>query len=155
MTKELKLSKWVLIGLMLLASSCLIPKKIRQKRKAARKLEQAKRLDPSLYDSITVVIHDTVVITNYSHDTTTKVIYHDSTIVVNNERVFLKYFYDTLRKEIYHEYECKADTVIIENEVKFEKINQPPKDFYYHLYEYWWLAIVIVLAIGIIYKQFK
>ncbi|MHA1156531.1 MAG: hypothetical protein ACTSQK_10530 [Candidatus Heimdallarchaeota archaeon] len=68
-------------------------------------------------DTLNLIIHDTVVIESVSHDTTTKLIFHDSTIIVNNEKVFAKYYYDTITREFHHYVECKGDTVTIIKEV--------------------------------------
>lgn len=75
-------------------------------------------------DTLSLVLHDTVVIESVSHDTTTQFIYHDSTIIVNNEKVFAKYYYDTITREFHHYVECKGDTVTIIKEIAipFEKV---------------------------------
>ena len=88
--------------------------KLRKKDRADRKIEQAKRLAPELFQVDKVVFIDTVIIETHSIDTVTKIVSHDTTTVVNNDRLVLKYFYDTLRQDIYHEVECKGDTVIKE-----------------------------------------
>ena len=76
----------------------------------------------------TVIIHDTLIIDNSTHDTTATFYTHDSTIVINNDKVYLKYFYDTLRQEIYHEVICKGDTIIREIIVPVDKIKVIEKD---------------------------
>ena len=68
-------------------------------------------------DTINFVVHDTIVVEKFSHDTTTLITHHDSTIVVNNENVILKYFYDTLTREIFHEVTCFGDTIFYTKEV--------------------------------------
>lgn len=68
----------------------------------------------------TLIIHDSVVVNNYSYDTTKLVEYHDTTIIVNNEKVIAKYIFDTITNEIHHYIECKGDTIRIIREVPVE-----------------------------------
>jgi hypothetical protein len=70
----------------------------------------------------TIIVIDTVVVPEYTHDTTTFIEYHDSVTVINNERIKIKYFYDTLRETIHHEYTCYGDTVFSEKIIPYEKV---------------------------------
>ena len=72
----------------------------------------------------TIKVRDTIYIENYTHDTTTQLIYHDTTVIVNNDRTFARYYYVTLRQEIYHEINCIGDTVFYYKEIpyKVEKV---------------------------------
>ena len=84
-----------------------------------KKLNRLIKKHPELLkkDTLTVYIHDTIIIESVSHDTVTKLSHHDSTIVYNSEKVYLKYFYDTLTREIFHEVTCYGDTVYYTKEV--------------------------------------
>ena len=106
--------------LVLFLFSC--SKEVRVKKRALRKIEQAKRLAPELFTVDTIKIIDTVVVERFTIDTITTFHYHDTITVVNNDRLLLKYFYDTLRQEIYHEAQCKDVEKIIEHNVPIEVI---------------------------------
>jgi hypothetical protein len=106
--------------LVLFLFSC--SKEVRVKKRALRKIEQAKRLAPELFTVDTIKIIDTVVVERFTIDTVTTFYYHDTITVVNNERLLLKYFYDTLRQEIHHEAQCKDVEKIIEHSVPIEVI---------------------------------
>jgi len=106
--------------LVLFLFSC--SKEVRVKKRALRKIEQAKRLAPELFTVDTVRIVDTVVVDRFTIDTVSTFYYHDTITVVNNERLLLKYFYDTLRQEIFHEAQCKEVTKIVEHSVPIEVI---------------------------------
>ena len=106
--------------LVLFLFSC--SKEVRVKKRALRKIEQAKRLAPELFTVDTIKIIDTVVVERFTIDTVTTFYYHDTITVVNNERLLLKYFYDTLRQEIHHEAQCKDVEKIIEHKVPIEVI---------------------------------
>lgn len=101
--------------LVLFLFSC--SKEVRVKKRALRKIEQAKRLSPELFTIDTIKVIDTVVVDRFTVDTITTFYYHDTITVVNNERLLLKYFYDTLRQEIHHEAQCKDVEKIIEHKV--------------------------------------
>ena len=109
---------------------------------------------PGLMQLDTIVIRDTIVIEDYTHDTTTILQFHDSTTVVNNEKVILKYFYDTLTREIHHEYTCLGDTIIQEKIVPYEKIVIQELT--------WWqkygniiITITVILLLLTLFKKFS
>jgi len=106
--------------LVLFLFSC--SKEVRVKKRALRKIEQAKRLAPELFAVDTIKIIDTIVFERFTIDTVSTFYYHDTITVVNNDRLLLKYFYDTLRQEIYHEAQCKDVEKIIEHRVPIEVI---------------------------------
>ena len=106
--------------LVLFLFSC--SKEVRVKKRALRKIEQAKRLAPELFSVDTVKIIDTIVVERFTIDTVTTFYYHDTITVVNNDRLLLKYFYDTLRQEIHHEAQCKDVEKIIEHNVPIQVI---------------------------------
>jgi len=117
-----------------------------------KRLNKLIKKHPTLVQLDTIVIRDTIVIEDYSYDTTTIFQFHDSTTVVNNEKVILKYFYDTLTREIHHEYTCLGDTIIQEKIVQVEKV------VYKELS--WWekyetlIYIILALFVGlVIYKR--
>lgn len=114
-------------------------------RRAEKKVVKLTKKYPELLQKDTVKIIDTVVVESVTHDTVTKMVYHDSVTVVDNERVYLKYFYDTVRKEIYHEVECKADTVIREHEVVHDKVVVREKPNY-------WILFLVVVVCFIVYR---
>lgn len=87
-----------------------------------KKLNRLIKKHPELLQMDTIRIIDTVVVPQYTHDTTTFIEYHDSVTVINNERIKIKYFYDTLRETIHHEYTCYGDTVFSEKIVPYEKV---------------------------------
>lgn len=112
----------LIIAALILLTGCLVNKDVRRKRKALRKMEQAKWLAPSLFSKDTVIIRDTVIIERHSSDTITEIRLHDTTTVINNDRLVVKYFYDTLRQEIHHEAACKEQVKIVEKPIIVEKI---------------------------------
>ncbi len=77
---------------------------------------------PELIQKDTITIIDTVIVPEYTHDTTTLIRFHDSVTVINNERIRIKYFYDTLKETIHHQYTCFGDTVIKETIVPYETV---------------------------------
>ena len=87
-----------------------------------KRLNRLVKKHPELITIDTVRVIDTIIVENYSYDTTTILRFNDSVTVINNEKVILKYFYDTLRREIYHEVECIGDTIVKETLVPVEKI---------------------------------
>jgi hypothetical protein len=118
-----------------------------------KRLNKLIKKHPTLVQLDTIVIRDTIVIEDYSHDTTTIFQFHDSTTVVNNEKVILKYFYDTLTREIHHEYICLGDTVIQEKIVQVEKVVYKELSWWeqYQTLVYILLGLFVAL---IIYKNF-
>jgi hypothetical protein len=97
-------------------------KDARQKRRAERKIEAARRLDPSRFENDTITVFDTVVFISKTVDTVTLFQKNDTITVINSDSVILKYFYNTKTNNIYHEATCIGDTVVVENKVIVEKI---------------------------------
>lgn len=129
-----------LILILIFLVSCSPQNRLNRKVKRAEKFATKH----GLVIQDTIRIHDTLVVDNYIHDTTTTFVTHDSVTVVNNEKVYLKYFYDTLRQEIYHEVICKGDTIIREIVVPVDKIKVIDKDNRY-------MIIVIIMLGGLIF----
>ena len=145
----MKLEEWgnlvyrilILVFLACIAFGCSPQKRLN--RKVDRVEKYALKHGLVIKDS--VIIHDTLVVNNYTHDTTSVFTRHDSTIVINNDKVYLKYFYDTLRQEIYHEIECKGDTIIREIVVPVDKIKVIDKDN-----RYIWIVILLLITLIVI-----
>ena len=57
-----------------------------------KKLNRLIKKHPELLQMDTIRIIDTIVVPEYTHDTTTFIEYHDSVTVINNERIKIKYF---------------------------------------------------------------
>ncbi len=132
------------ISIVLLVSSCTPQKR----------LHRIIKNHPELLQLDTIILVDTIVIEDYSHDTTTIFKFHDSTTVVNNEKVILKYFYDTLTREIHHEYTCLGDTIVQEKIIPYEKIVIQELT--------WWqkygniiITITIILLLLTLFKKFS
>jgi hypothetical protein len=95
---------------------------LRRKKRALRKIERARSIDPSIFIADTVTISDTIFIESVKHDTVTKIIKHDTVTVIDNERLIVKYYYDSTRQEIWHEGECKDSVIVVEKQVPVERI---------------------------------
>lgn len=114
--------KWIVV--ILLLTSCSPQNRLN--RKVTRAENYANKHGLVIKD--TIIVHDTLIVDNYTYDTLETFILHDSVTVINNEKVYLKYFYDTLRQEIYHEVICKGDTIIREIVVPVDKIKVIDQD---------------------------
>ena len=107
-------------------------------------------------DTLKISVHDTIVLETVSHDTTTKLIYHDSTIIVNNNEVFAKYFYDTLTREFHHYIECKGDTVTIIKEVAIPVEKVVIKELTWWEKNSQWIWILLsILGVSLVYQKIK
>jgi len=142
------MKKLAIILLAIVAISCSPQKRLNRKIDRAEKFARKH----ALMITDTIMIHDTLIIENYTHDTTQTIVFHDSTIVVNNEKVYLKYYYDTLRQEIYHEVICKGDTIIREIPVVVEKIKHVKSNNWVTLFV---LCLVLFFVALISYKLSK
>jgi hypothetical protein len=110
---------------------------------------------PQLLEKDTIVVIDSVIVQNYTRDTTTILEFHDTTTVINNERVILKYFYDTLREVIHHEVECLGDTVYIETLVPIEKAVFRELSWWDKYKEFIYIGLVLILVLFVLKKLGK
>ena len=113
---------------------------------------------PSLKENVsdTLILHDSVIVPNVVHDTTTIFEYHDSIVIVNNEKVYAQYIFDTITKEIHHHIECKGDTITIIKEIPFEveKIKYMESNDW-RRYIPWGIFIMISIIVLAFIKQIK
>ena len=103
--------------IVILISALLLVKCTPQKR-LNRLIDRHPELTENVLD--TLILHDSVIVPNFVHDTTTIFKYHDSIVIVNNEKVYAEYIFDTITKEIHHVIECKGDTIRIIKEIPFQ-----------------------------------
>jgi hypothetical protein len=107
---------------------------------------------PTLVQADTITVIDSVIVENYTRDTTTIIKTHDTTTVINNERVVLKYFYDTLREVIHHEVKCLGDTVYVETLVPIEKAVFREISWWDKYKEFIYIGLVLLIVLIILKK---
>ena len=87
-----------------------------------RRLNRLVKNHPELLQLDTIRVVDTIVVENFTYDTTTLFYSHDTTTVIDNSKIILKYFYDTLTREIFHDVTCVGDTIYYEKLIPIERV---------------------------------
>jgi len=117
-----------------------------------KRLNRLLTKNPNLLEKDTIVVVDSVIVENYTRDTTTIIELHDTTTVINNERVILKYFYDTLREVIHHEVKCLGDTVYVETLVPIEKAVFRELSWWDKYKEFIYIGLVLMMVLLVLKK---
>lgn len=137
----------ILLSCVLLVS-CFSSKEVRKKKRAAKLIEKAVRLVPSISQKDTIAVRDTVTVEAVRSDT----VFHIDTdsFLIENERLVIRY--RKINDSIYIEGECKEEVVTIEKLIPVEKIVYPELEWW-ERFQWWW--IIILVAIYIILRMLK
>lgn len=139
----------------LISTSCIGTKSGRDKRRALRKIEKAKKLAPEFFVNDTTLKVVTLTVPEYHTDTIVKIEHHDTTVVINNDRMTVKIVRDTIKERFYVEGTCKevavSDTVLMVS----EKIRKPTYAEQIEMFGPGLALIIILFICGIIFFTYR
>ena len=154
LTLKIMYKIFIIISLFILSSCCTT--RICEVERAEKKIAKLTNKYPELLNQDTIILKDTVTISDIIADTT--FIDHSSspdTIVITKDKLTIRY----IKKDslIYLEGNCEGDTIFITNEIPVEKVvvreltwREKAKEYTYFLFA----VALLLLVIRIFFKDF-
>lgn len=145
----------VILSISLVSTSCIGTKSGRDKRRALRKIEKAKKLAPEFFVNDTTLKVVSVTVPEYHTDTIVKIEHHDTTVVINNDRMTVKILRDTIRESYYVEGTCKE--TVVNDTVRFitEKIRSPTYAEQIEMFGPGLTILALALIAGVAYTTYR